>query len=317
MPLFLAVTHELYTFAQDSVRDFLIEQGYYSKTPVYKAPEYPLFPQYVSNQTSVSDVIEPVEESVVEEELPPTFRSTATILERKIERPISVSVPDSESGNRPQKNTVMYTGSESALLYQQPTIEYDGVLARLPYGSLVMVFENRGRWSQVSVNGLNGWILRDDLLDRSAYVYPQFIVGATNVCDDPNTLRTRACIRDEFAGSVTELPLQSSEYVLYRLMRKGIEIAWPNIRPRSEGRWHEVLKGVADVHMGMRPREGMVMEYVTEEGHGHMAYVEAVFPEETISISEANFPNDGIYNERILTKNEWKELRPVFLSFKA
>lgn len=46
---------------------------------------------------------------------------------------------------------------------------------------------------------------------------------------------------------------------------------------------------------------------------GHVAYVEAVFPDDTITISEVNFPDSGIYNERSLLKEEWKSLKPVFI----
>jgi surface antigen len=48
---------------------------------------------------------------------------------------------------------------------------------------------------------------------------------------------------------------------------------------------------------------------------GYLAYVEAVFPDDVITISEANFPDAGIYNERSLTKEEWKDLRPIFIQF--
>ena len=56
------------------------------------------------------------------------------------------------------------------------------------------------------------------------------------------------------------------------------------------------------------------MEYLFENEVGHLTYVEAVFPDTTIAISEVNFPDSGMYNERQLTKEEWKEFKPVFIS---
>jgi surface antigen len=55
------------------------------------------------------------------------------------------------------------------------------------------------------------------------------------------------------------------------------------------------------------------MEYVDENEIGHLAYIEAVFPDDTVALSEVNYPDSGTYNERELSKLEWKELRPVFI----
>ena len=79
------------------------------------------------------------------------------------------------------------------------------------------------------------------------------------------------------------------------------------------GLWHEILAQTAGVHIHTEPKIGMIMEYVTDDEMGHLAYVEAVFPNETITISEVNNPDSGIYNEREYTKEEWKLLQPVFL----
>ncbi len=158
-----------------------------------------------------------------------------------------------------------------------------------------------------------GWVLRDDLSDRAAYVYPEFIVGEENQTDDPNTQRLRAAILDEFCGTEAEVPLQAGEYVVYKLMRRGKKISWPSIRPRTPGRWHTFLKGTPGIHIGIAPKMGSVMECTLENDIGHLAYVEAVFPDERITISEAHYPDDGIYNERTLTKEEWQELNPIFI----
>ena len=40
---------------------------------------------------------------------------------------------------------------------------------------------------------------------------------------------------------------------------------------------------------------------------GHVAFVEEVYPDGSIRISEANWPRNGIYNERVLTVAEWKD----------
>mgnify|MGYP000400181490 CR=1 FL=1 len=57
------------------------------------------------------------------------------------------------------------------------------------------------------------------------------------------------------------------------------------------------------------------MEYVSDEDIGHLAYVEAVFPDESISCSEIGEPERGYYNERTLGKEVWQHLKPVFIQF--
>ncbi len=212
-----------------------------------------------------------------------------------------------------EKNTVMYAGSIDVPLYVRPTQEFDGVLSTITYGDMVMVLEQKGRFMHVAHNGHEGWVLREDLVDRAAYVYPEFVIGEKNELDDPATIRTRAMIKDVFGGSRVEFPLQAGEYVVYRLLRKGIHITWPETRPRVPGLWHTILRGMVGVHMSITPKTGAIMEYTLPVEIGHVAYVEAVFPDETITISETNFPDSGIYNERVLTRDEWKELTPVFI----
>lgn len=227
-----------------------------------------------------------------------TFRSTADII---------------STGTATGTNTVMYTGGMETPIFQNPTMEFDGVIALLPYAAMLIVLENRGRWAKVAHNGLVGWILREELVDRAAHVYPYFVIGERNGTDDPNTIRLRAAISDEYSGGVVHAPLQQVEYVHYRLLRKGITIPWDDTRPRTPGTWQTLLKGRPGVHISVHPKTGAIMEFVHPDGSGHLAYVEAVFPDETISISEADHPEDGIYNERVLTREEWRELSPVFI----
>ena len=46
-----------------------------------------------------------------------------------------------------------------------------------------------------------------------------------------------------------------------------------------------------------------------------MAYVEAVFPDGTIQVSESDWPEDGIYSERTIVQEEWQKLSPTFIFF--
>ncbi len=216
-----------------------------------------------------------------------------------------------------QKNTVMYAQGIRVPVYANPTIEFDAQIGEIPFGEMIIVLEPRGRFYRIAWNTLEGWVLRDDVADRAIRVYPQFVVGEENSIDHPNTAHVRAILSDVFGLSKSEFPLQSGEYVLYRLWRKGIHVIWPATRPRVPGSWHRILKGSPQVHIGVIPKVGAVMEYLLSPDVGHLAFVDAIFPDGTITISEAHFPDAGIYNERVLMREEWKDLHPLFLTFSS
>ncbi len=237
------------------------------------------------------------------ENTPRTFKTIQEILSVQV-------IPQSTA----TKNTIMYAGTISVPVFGQPTIEFDSQIGEIPYGEMVMMMEPRGRFSRVVWNSLEGWVLREDLVDRAIGVYPEFITEQENSVDSTNTVHIRAILGDVFGLGRSEFSLQAGEYVLYRLWKKNIRLSWPATRPRVPGLWHKILRGVPGIYVGVVPKVGSIMEYMLNTDVGHLAYVEAVFPDETISISEANYPDSGIYNERELTKEEWKELRPVFIS---
>lgn len=213
-----------------------------------------------------------------------------------------------------QKNTIMYANTPSVPIYKNPTVEFDMQIGEIPYGEMVIVLEPKGRFYRIMWQTTEGWVFRDDIADRAVRVYPEFVVGGENSIDSSNTVQVRAILGDPFGIGRSEFPLQAGEYVLYKLWKKGIKIPWPSVRPRVPGLWHKILKGSPRVHVGVTPKVHAIMEYVYDAEIGHVAFVEAVFPDDTVIISEANFPDSGIYNERELSKEEWKELKPVFIT---
>ena len=229
-------------------------------------------------------------------------------------------VPAVETPRNLQKSTVMYTSSIVTPLRSAPGALGDTVYSMLPYGTMVMVLEVQDMWAQVASGPYTGWVYVDDLEDRAAHVYPGFHIGEINDAEDPATIRVRALINDEFGAGELGLPLQTEEYVAYRLLRKGVKIAWPQVRPRTPGTWGAILHKTVGVMQEQRPQAGTVMEYFLQdegetERRGYLAYVEAVFPDDSLQISEVGWPQQGMYNERVLVADEWRNLAPTFLSF--
>ncbi len=288
-----------FTSTIDTVFETIISLCVRSITAVVRAYNPP-------PQLEVMDIEEDesgLNEVVGDTNTPQTFKSLHKILKDETYAEVST-----------EKRVVMYANTLAVPVYKNPTVAFDEQIGTIPFGEMVMMLEPRGRFFHVVCNTLEGWVLREDLVDRAAHVYPEFIIGQEHGVDHPTTVSVRAILGDIFGLGRSEFALQAGEYVLYRLWRKGVRINWPVVRPRVPGLWHKILKGVEGVHVGVVPRVGSIMEYLFEGDVGHLAYVEAVFPDNTITISEANYPDSGIYNERVLTKEEWREFRPVFMT---
>jgi len=138
----------------------------------------------------------------------------------------------------------------------------------------------------------------------------KFKIGIPNLWNSNNTVKLRALIKDEFKGGKNKWDLQCTEYVHYRIKQNGVNIKWPIKYGRHGGKWADIftkykLYKVADaptVGDAMSFRESLKgAAYIT----GHVAYVEKVFPDGSIYISEANWPGKGKYNERKLAKIVW------------
>ena len=259
-------------------------------------------PPHISGESSPMDSIE-IE--IIKEEV--SFKAISDILQTKEE-----GVVEDEVVSAP-KNMIIYTSGVDVPIYTNPTIEFDTLLGKIPYGDMLMMVDVRGRFYYVVWNTVKGWVLKEDCVERAAEVYPEFILGDENLFDSKNTLQVRAILNDIFGVGQSEFPMQSGEYAMYKLWKRGINVSWPETRPRVPGLWHKILRGTPNIHIGVMPEEGSIIEYVFDDGNGHLAYVDSVLPDETISISEVNYPDSGIYNERLLTKEEWIELKPVFI----
>lgn len=201
--------------------------------------------------------------------------------------------------------------SRKANVYHLPTLTLDGILFSVPYATKVDIFETQNRWFKIFYQGTSGWMLRDDLIDELKE--PIFKIGSFYLADTSETISVRNSLNDEFMGEVANLPLSAEEYVAYRFKHSGIEIPWGKERPRLAGTWQQLLKGRAGCHIGIVPKTDTVMEIISDSTMGHLAYVEAVFPDQSILISEVGFPEAGQYSERTLIKSEWIEWRPVFI----
>ena len=237
----------------------------------------------------------PIQPSVVATETPTSVSVPTKIVQPSIELSIGyVCIPDT-------------------FMYVLPTRIFDGVVAELPYGAAFSIIGSQGKWLNVEYEDTRGWVHLDDVTRTKEDLEPQFVEGELYAHDHADTVTLRTAISDAFHAAQFDLPLQDVEYTSYKLAAQNRTIAWPSERPRVAGTWQRILKGVAGVHLGILPKTDTVIEYINPDNTGHVAYVEAVYPDESIFISEVGYPDEGRYHERTLTKDEWIELRPVFI----
>lgn len=205
-----------------------------------------------------------------------------------------------------------FIGEKETYMYIDPVISFDSATKKLQYGDFVQVLKLGGRWAYVRIREKDGWILKDALRDKAADVFPSFTLGAVYAHESPDTIKLRLCIQDQFQGSVSSSILSDAEYVTYKLSRKGKQILWGDARPRIAGTWQQRLKGQSGIHIGIKPKTESVMEYIADS-IGHLAFVEAVFPDDTVEVSAIGLQNDGEFTKKAMSKEEWIELRPVFI----
>ena len=210
--------------------------------------------------------------------------------------------------------TIAYVAVQETACYIRAVHSFDGVIARLSYGTAVLVGRRTGRFVEVAAGTVIGWVLLDDLSTDEQRIFPQCIPGETYDAYHATTNAIRLLLQDAFTARDLVLPLTAEEYASYRLRVQKITIAWPAVRPRLAGGWHTQLRGVRGVHIGIEPKTGSLIEWTTDAGEGHLALVEAVSPEEVIQLVGVGLEMEGKCTCWTVASDVWHEWRPVFIS---
>ena len=244
--------------------------------------------------------------------LPSTFQPalSPSIFEINTTSPSTAIAPNTESFS--SVSGVYFIGSEKVALHTDPVLAFDVAFDVLTYGDQVHVVKLGGRWAYVRTEKGEGWIFKDVLREQVRDVFPFFEEGKVYDATNSETKKARMTISDMFGGEVAELILTDAEYAMYKLKRKQRSFPWDNERPRTPGTWQKKLRGKPGVHIGIAPKTDSIMEYVVDDV-GHVAYVDSVFPDETIKLSAVGLTQEGVYTDTMLQKDQWKELRPVFI----
>ena len=181
-----------------------------------------------------------------------------------------------------------------------------------------------GPWLKVNVGGKEGWVHGDYVAEGTISSGHSFRLGIPNLVNDAMTQVVRKEIGDEYGGGKNGWELQCTEYVTYRVKTKlGVVIKWPVKSGRNGGKWGDIFQKHGTYKVLTEPKQNCVMSFTTGISSnpqtneiGHVAFIEEVLPGGIIRISEANWPRNGIYNERSLPKGEWQtKYRARFVEF--
>lgn len=186
-----------------------------------------------------------------------------------------------------------------------------------------------GPWWRVTKDGQQGWV-REDYLSNEQIVSPvikqslTFVKNQANLADSEITKKVREIIKDALNGAKNGYALQCTEYVQYRIKDKlGIDIKWPVTSGRNGGIWWKIFQNAGIYKILSEPKVNCAMCFIevkrtdgTLTNEGHIAFVEELLIDGSLKISEANWPKNGIYNEREISKNDWQnKYKAKFIDF--
>lgn len=207
-----------------------------------------------------------------------------------------------------------YVCTDVAVCLREPVTLFDTVSGFLSYGEEVVVGQAGAAFVHVKTPEIHGWVDATCLSDSKTAVFPNLKPNNFYDAKNEETYKLRRYLKDDLLGHKLKLPLQSVEFILYTLKRSSVSIQWPQERPRVAGNWHTILRGVTGVSISIQTRTASVMEYIDNE-KGVLAFVKEVKPDLSITVVSVGREKEGEYREEEFTQTQWKEWRPVFISF--
>jgi len=229
------------------------------------------------------------------------------------------------------QNQKLYTKVEKLRFRKTPnTKNLKNLIRELKQGQEMELLD--GPWLKVRIGNVEGWVHSDYVTEEKPVTEKKLNndsiinlqVGVPNLLGDTTTKEIRRIIGDEFNLGKAGLYLNCTEYVQYKVKEKlGINIEWPVKSGRNGGKWAAIFKKYNRYKILTSPEINYAMCLTTGISNnsatnkiGHVAFVERVYSNETVRVSEANWPRNGIYNERSIPKWKWKnQYKARFVKF--
>lgn len=107
------------------------------------------------------------------------------------------------------------------------------------------------------------------------------------------------------------------EWLLYYVQQQNHSVSLLALRMTPLGMWHQTVKGLPGVRVGIEPYTGALMEWFDTARVGRVGLVERVTPDATVTVRTLSVDPSGTYLEQIYTAATWKELGAVFTRFRV
>lgn len=221
---------------------------------------------------------------------------------------------------------ILYVDVQKGLNVRKEPEVKDNKIDGLLFGERVVVIEKKDRWYKISYrDGKEGWVVCEYLSEENPKTSTSkvkkelsnnppiiFEIGRPNLATSDNTKRVREIIDQEFHHTeASGVDLQCVEYVQYKVkINTGVKINWPSDRPRDGGKWSGIFRKNNLYKVLDQPVVNSAMSFANPNFNkpwGHVAFVEEAFDDGSIRITEANWPRNGMYNDRILSKEQWSQ----------
>ena len=154
-------------------------------------------------------------------------------------------------------------------------------------------------------------------LDTQRQSIVQLNVGTLYTDESIETILIRNQLKAYDEHLVQSGNLNLIEWLLYKIHLQNSSISLLALRMSPLGLWHQTVKGMLDVNVGIQPATSALMEWFDESRESQVGLIERVSPDNTITLRTISSVPSGTYTELTFTEPIWKEFGPVFTRFRS
>lgn len=154
-------------------------------------------------------------------------------------------------------------------------------------------------------------------LDTQRQSIVQLQVGTLYTDESIETIMIRSKLKGYDEHLVQSGNLTVIEWLLYKILLQNDSIILLALKMTPLGLWHQTVKGLPDVRVGIEPTTSALMEWFDESRESQVGLIERVSPDNTITLRTISSVPSGKCTEHIFTEQTWKEFGPVFTRFRS
>jgi hypothetical protein len=154
-------------------------------------------------------------------------------------------------------------------------------------------------------------------LDTQRQSIVQLNVGTLYTDESIETILIRNQLKAYDEHLVQSGNLNLIEWLLYKIHLQNNSISLLALRMSPLGLWHQTVRGLPDVKVGIQPATSALMEWFDESRESQVGLIERVSPDNTITLRTISSVPSGTYTELTFTEPVWKEFGPVFTRFRS